>query len=191
MARFYFMEMNTRIQVEHPVTEMITGLDLVKMQIEVARGDELDLPRDLRPRGHAIECRINAEHPETFVPCPGTIETFHAPGGPGIRLDTHAYEDYRFPPNYDSLIAKLLAWGQTREEAIARMRRALGGCPYAPGATGNLATEDLVYFLWKMNIESRVSLDGVARASGRMSEALGLPLASRARVAWVAGQGGT
>ncbi len=124
-GEFYFMEMNTRIQVEHPVTEMITGLDLVKMQIEVARGDRLDLPADLRPRGHAIECRINAENPVSFLPSAGTIETFHAPGGPGIRLDTHAYEDYRFPPNYDSLVAKLLAWGRTRHEAIARMRRAL------------------------------------------------------------------
>ena len=124
-GNFYFMEMNTRIQVEHPVTEMITGLDLVKMQLEVAAGGRLDVPEDLTARGHAIECRINAEHPESFMPSPGLIETFHPPGGPGVRLDTHAYEDYFFPPYYDSLIAKLLAWGRTREEAVARMSRAL------------------------------------------------------------------
>jgi acetyl-CoA carboxylase biotin carboxylase subunit len=124
-GNFYFMEMNTRIQVEHPVTEMITGLDLVKMQLEVAAGGKLDVATNLKARGHAIECRINAEHPETFMPCPGKIQTFHPPGGPGVRIDTHAYEHYFFPPYYDSLIAKLLAWGRTREEAVARMSRAL------------------------------------------------------------------
>ncbi len=124
-GEFYFMEMNTRIQVEHPVTEMITGIDLVKEQIRIACGERLDLPNEVKPRGHAIECRINAEDPRTFVPSPGKITTFHPPGGPGIRLDTHAYEDYFFPPHYDSLVAKLIAWGRDREEARARMARAL------------------------------------------------------------------
>jgi acetyl-CoA carboxylase biotin carboxylase subunit len=122
---FYFMEMNTRIQVEHPVTEMVTGLDLVKMQIETANGEPLRVESGLEVKGHAIECRINAEHPVTFVPSPGTIETFHPPGGPGIRVDTHVYEDYVVPPHYDSLVAKLVAHGRDRKEAIARMQRAL------------------------------------------------------------------
>jgi acetyl-CoA carboxylase biotin carboxylase subunit len=122
---FYFMEMNTRIQVEHPVTEVVTGTDLVKLQIQVAAGERLMLPDALVARGHAIECRINAENAETFNPSPGRIETFHAPGGPGIRVDTHVYEDYFIPPYYDSLIAKLISYGRDREEAVARMERAL------------------------------------------------------------------
>jgi acetyl-CoA carboxylase biotin carboxylase subunit len=122
---FYFMEMNTRIQVEHPVTEMVTGVDLVKLQIEVAAGERLTLSNGLKPRGHAIECRINAEHPETFVPSPGKLKTFHPPGGPGTRVDTHAYEDYVIPPHYDSLVAKLIVHDRSRTEAIARMSRAL------------------------------------------------------------------
>ncbi|HLX08308.1 MAG TPA: acetyl-CoA carboxylase biotin carboxylase subunit [Thermoanaerobaculia bacterium] len=122
---FYFMEMNTRIQVEHPVTEMVTGIDLVKLQIQVAAGQPLNLASGLAPRGHAIECRINAEHPETFVPSPGKLRTFHPPGGPGTRVDTHAYEDYVVPPYYDSLVAKLIVHDRTRAEAIARMSRAL------------------------------------------------------------------
>src|SRR6202521_2433794 len=122
---FYFMEMNTRIQVEHPVTEMVTGIDLVKLQIQVAAGQPLVLPSGLHPRGHAIECRINAEHPDTFVPSPGKLKTFHPPGGPGTRVDTHAYEDYVIPPYYDSLVAKLIVHDRTRAEALARMSRAL------------------------------------------------------------------
>jgi acetyl-CoA carboxylase biotin carboxylase subunit len=122
---FYFMEMNTRIQVEHPVTEVVTGTDLVKLQIQVAAGERLTLPDALVARGHAIECRINAENAETFNPSPGRVETFHPPGGPGIRVDTHVYEDYFIPPHYDSLIAKLISYGRDREEAVARMERAL------------------------------------------------------------------
>jgi acetyl-CoA carboxylase, biotin carboxylase subunit len=122
---FYFMEMNTRIQVEHPVTEMVTGIDLVKLQIQVAAGGRLDIADALKPRGHAIECRINAENPDTFTPSPGKLKTFHPPGGPGTRVDTHAYEDYVIPPYYDSLVAKLIVHDRTRAEAIARMSRAL------------------------------------------------------------------
>ncbi len=122
---FYFMEMNTRIQVEHPVTELVSGIDLVKLQMRIASGDRLDLPNGLLPRGHAIECRVNAENPDTFAPSPGRLKTFHPPGGPGTRVDTHAYEDYTIPPNYDSLVAKLIVHDQSRLEAIARMSRAL------------------------------------------------------------------
>ncbi len=123
--RFYFMEMNTRIQVEHPVTEMVTGIDLVKLQILVAAGEKMGLPSGLKPRGHAIECRINAENPDTFAPSPGPLKTFHLPGGPGTRVDTHGYEDYVIPPHYDSLVAKLIVHDRGRKEAIARMLRAL------------------------------------------------------------------
>ena len=122
---FYFMEMNTRIQVEHPVTEMVMGVDLVKEQIRVAAGEKMSFPSGLHPRGHVIECRINAEDPVTFAPSPGRMTTLHLPGGPGIRVDTHAYQEYFIPPNYDSMVAKLLARGRDREEAIARMLRAL------------------------------------------------------------------
>jgi acetyl-CoA carboxylase, biotin carboxylase subunit len=123
---FYFMEMNTRIQVEHPVTEMITGIDLVQAQLLIAAGEKLGITqKDVRFSGHAIECRINAEHPEKFTPSPGRITTFNVPGGPGIRIDTAAYRDYVVPPFYDSLVAKLIAHAATRPLAIARMRRAL------------------------------------------------------------------
>jgi acetyl-CoA carboxylase biotin carboxylase subunit len=125
-GEFYFIEMNTRIQVEHPVTEMITGVDIVKEQLYIASGKPLRLQqKDILLRGHAIECRLNAEDPETFTPCPGTIELFHPPGGPGIRLDTHIYQGYRVPPYYDSMIGKLIAHGEDRETALARMRNAL------------------------------------------------------------------
>jgi len=123
---FYFIEMNTRIQVEHPVTEMITGIDLIKEQIKVAAGVPMTLRQeDIRIFGHAIECRINAEDPRTFIPSPGTVELFHAPGGPGVRVDSHLYSGYRVPPYYDSLIAKVITFGEDRHTAIMRMRNAL------------------------------------------------------------------
>src|SRR6186713_1796932 len=123
---FYFIEMNTRIQVEHPVTEMITGIDLVKTQLLVASGEKLPfVQKDIEFRGHAIECRINAEDAKTFMPSPGPIKLWHAPGGPGIRVDSHIYSGYNVPPHYDSLIAKIISYGDTRETAIARMRNAL------------------------------------------------------------------
>ena len=125
-GRFYFIEMNTRIQVEHPVTERITGIDLVCEQLRIAAGRKLTIKQeDIVLRGHAIECRINAEDPETFMPNPGLIQHFHPPGGPGVRVDTHIYEGYRVPPNYDSMIGKLIVHGPDRETAIARMRVAL------------------------------------------------------------------
>ncbi len=125
-GRFYFMEMNTRIQVEHPVTEMITLADIARNQIRVAEGEELAYEqKDVIFAGHAIECRINAENPETFVPSPGLITAFNIPGGPGVRVDTAIYPGYFVPPYYDSLIAKLIVHARTRELAIARMRRAL------------------------------------------------------------------
>jgi acetyl-CoA carboxylase biotin carboxylase subunit len=123
---YYFMEMNTRIQVEHPVTEMVTGYDLVKEQIRTAAGLPLSVADPVELRGHCIECRINAEDPErNFAPSPGVVNTYHPPGGPGVRLDTHVYAGYRVPPFYDSLLAKLIVHGSTREEALARMRNAL------------------------------------------------------------------
>jgi acetyl-CoA carboxylase biotin carboxylase subunit len=123
---FFFIEMNTRVQVEHPVTEFVTGIDIVQQQIRVAAGHKLALrQRDIVKRGHAIECRINAEDPFTFVPSPGRITSWHPPGGPGIRVDSHVYANYFVPPYYDSLIGKLIAYGDTREQAIARMRIAL------------------------------------------------------------------
>ncbi|MEO7255168.1 MAG: acetyl-CoA carboxylase biotin carboxylase subunit [Casimicrobium sp.] len=125
-GEFYFIEMNTRVQVEHPVTELITGIDIVQEQIKIAANQKMAFrQKDVIKRGHAIECRINAEDPNSFVPSPGRITSWHAPGGPGIRVDSHAYNGYFVPPNYDSMVGKLLAYGATREQAIARMRIAL------------------------------------------------------------------
>jgi acetyl-CoA carboxylase, biotin carboxylase subunit len=125
-GEFYFIEMNTRVQVEHPVTELITGIDIVQQQIRIAAGEKLLIKqRDVQIKGHAIECRINAEDPFKFTPSPGRITAWHPPGGPGIRVDSHAYTNYVVPPNYDSMIGKVLAYGDTRDQAIARMRIAL------------------------------------------------------------------
>jgi acetyl-CoA carboxylase, biotin carboxylase subunit len=125
-GEFYFIEMNTRVQVEHPVTEMITGVDIVQEQIRIAAGHKLAFrQKDLEPRGHAIECRINAEDPYRFTPSPGKITSYHPPGGPGIRVDSHVYQGYSVPPNYDSMVGKVIAYGATRDQAIARMRIAL------------------------------------------------------------------
>ena len=125
-GQFYFIEMNTRVQVEHPVTEFVAGVDIVKLQLQVASGEPLPFKQDdVQLRGHAIECRINAEDPKTFAPSPGPVKLWHPPGGPGIRVDSHIYSGYAVPPFYDSLIAKIIAYGDTRDVAIARMRNAL------------------------------------------------------------------
>ncbi len=125
-GRFFFIEMNTRVQVEHPVTEMITGFDIVREQILVASGRPLSVKQeDIQFRGHAFEARINAEDPRSFAPSPGTVRRFHAPGGPGVRVDSHLYSGYTVPPNYDSLIGKVITWGEDRERALMRMRTAL------------------------------------------------------------------
>jgi len=126
-GEFFFIEMNTRVQVEHPVTEMITGVDIVREQLMIAAGEPLSYKQsDIQIRGHAIECRINAEDAKTFMPSPGKINQVHFPGGIGIRVDSHIYNGYKVPPNYDSMIGKLIAHGNTRESAIARMRTAIG-----------------------------------------------------------------
>jgi acetyl-CoA carboxylase biotin carboxylase subunit len=125
-GEFYFIEMNTRVQVEHPVTEMITGVDIVREQIRIASGEPLHYTQDdIKINGHAMECRINAEDPNTFMPSPGTITAYHAPGGPGVRVDSHIYNGYRVPPYYDSMIGKLITHGEDRHTAMARMRNAL------------------------------------------------------------------
>jgi acetyl-CoA carboxylase biotin carboxylase subunit len=126
-GELYFIEVNARVQVEHPVTEFVTGIDIVKSQLKIAAGYHLHdiLPNPITLRGHAIECRINAEHPETFTPSPGRITGLNLPGGIGVRVDTAAYTDHVIPPYYDSLVAKLIAYGADRTEAIARMSRAL------------------------------------------------------------------
>lgn len=123
---FYFIEMNTRVQVEHPVTEMVTGIDIIKQQLLIAGGEKLSIKQeDVKIKGHAFECRINAEDPKTFMPCPGPIKHYHAPGGLGIRVDSHLYSGYSVPPNYDSMIAKIISYGDDRESALRRMRQAL------------------------------------------------------------------
>lgn len=125
-GEFYFIEMNTRVQVEHPVTELITGIDIVQEQIRIAYGEKLRYTqKDVKMKGHAMECRINAEDPLKFTPSPGRITTYHAPGGPGVRVDSHVYQGYFVPPNYDSMIGKIITYGDTREQAMARMRIAL------------------------------------------------------------------
>ena len=125
-GEFYFIEMNTRVQVEHPVTELVTGIDIVQMQIRIAAGEKLPFTqRNITMRGHSIECRINAEDPVKFIPSPGRITMWHPPGGPGVRVDSHAYTNYFVPPNYDSMIGKIIVHGDTREQALARMRIAL------------------------------------------------------------------
>ena len=136
---FYFMEMNTRIQVEHPVTEMVTGVDLVKEQIRIAAGEKLKLRQeDIMLRGHAIECRINAENPEkNFMPCPGTVKDLHFPGGNGVRIESALYNGYTIPSFYDSMVAKVIVHGEDREDAIRKMRSALGEV-VVDGITTNL-----------------------------------------------------
>jgi len=152
-GEFYFIEMNTRVQVEHPVTEMVTGTDIVKEQILVASGEKLSIKQeDISYDGHAIECRINAEDPETFIPSPGTITMLHTPGGPGVRFDSHIYSSYKVPHNYDSMIAKLICHGQTREVAIVRMINALEET-IIDGITTNIA-------LHKKILKCQTFLDG-------------------------------
>ena len=125
-GRFYFIEMNTRVQVEHPVSEMVTGIDIVKEMLSIASGNKLSIKQeDVVIRGHALECRINAEDPKTFMPSPGKVKHFHAPGGNGVRVDSHLYSGYAVPPNYDSLVGKIITYGKDRDEAMARMRNAL------------------------------------------------------------------
>ena len=181
--RFYFMEMNTRIQVEHPVTEMVTLTDIVRNQIRVAEGDPLGFTQDeVIMVGHAIECRINAESPDTFTPSPGTITTFNLPGGPGVRVDTYVYPGYHVPPFYDSMIAKVIVHARTRELAIARMRRALDAMVVegikttiplhlkimdnADFQAGNFSTRFMEDFLNKSKIRESVPLAAPAALTG-------------------------
>ena len=141
---FYFIEMNTRIQVEHPVTEAITGVDLIKQQLLIASGEKLKIKqKDIRITGHAIECRINAEDAKTFMPSPGTIEIFHAPGGPGVRVDSHVYDGYKVPPNYDSMIGKIIVRGEDRNTTIKRMRLALAETVVS-GIKTNIALQQMI-----------------------------------------------
>lgn len=143
-GEFFFMEMNTRLQVEHPITEMITGVDLVREQIRIAAGEKLSFKQeDIQFRGHAFECRINAEDAETFIPSPGRIKKFHPPGGLGVRVDSAMYEGYTVPPTYDSLVAKLIIHGDTREEALMRVKRALNEC-VVEGINTNLALHEWI-----------------------------------------------
>jgi acetyl-CoA carboxylase biotin carboxylase subunit len=142
---FYFIEMNTRVQVEHPVTELITGIDIVQQQIRIAANEKLGIrQRDVELRGHAIECRINAENPFTFTPSPGKITSYHPPGGPGIRVDSHVYQGYTVPPYYDSMVGKVIAYGATRDQAIRRMRIALSEMVVQGIDTNILLHQDLL-----------------------------------------------
>ena len=144
-GEFYFIEMNTRIQVEHPVTEMVTGRDLVAEQIRIAGGEALSFGQaDIEFRGHAIECRINAEDPQRFIPSPGQISLYHPPGGPGVRVDSHVYTGYQVPPHYDSMIGKIISWGADRDTAIARMRTALSELVVEGISTNTALHEDLL-----------------------------------------------
>ena len=144
-GNFYFIEMNTRIQVEHPVTEMITGFDLIKEQIRVCAGHKLSVTQaDIKLNGHAFECRINAEDPKTFMPCPGKVEKFHAPGGLGVRVDSHLYGGYSVPPYYDSMVAKIITHGETRDIALRRMRVALDELVVGGIKTNTNLQKDLV-----------------------------------------------
>jgi acetyl-CoA carboxylase biotin carboxylase subunit len=144
-GKFYFIEMNTRIQVEHPVTEMISGFDLVKQQLLIASGEKLGCDQsDVTFSGHAIECRINAEDPYTFLPSPGVINSYHAAGGLGVRVDSHVYTGYRVPPNYDSLLGKLICYGASREEAIKKMENALTECVFEGIKTNIALHQDLL-----------------------------------------------
>jgi acetyl-CoA carboxylase biotin carboxylase subunit len=144
-GEFYFIEMNTRVQVEHPVTELITGIDIVQQQIRIAANEKLGIrQRDVELRGHAIECRINAENPFTFVPSPGKITSYHPPGGPGIRVDSHVYQGYTVPPYYDSMVGKVIAYGATRDQAIRRMRIALSEMVVQGIDTNILLHQDLL-----------------------------------------------
>jgi acetyl-CoA carboxylase biotin carboxylase subunit len=143
-GEFYFIEMNTRIQVEHPVTEAITGVDLIKQQLLIASGEPMQITqKDIRITGHAIECRLNAEDAKTFMPSPGLIEIFHAPGGPGVRVDSHVYDGYRVPPNYDSMIGKIIVRGEDRETTIKRMRLALAETVVS-GIKTNIALQQMI-----------------------------------------------
>ena len=143
-GEFYFIEMNTRIQVEHPVTEAITGVDLIRQQLLIASGEKLKIKqKDIRITGHAIECRINAEDAKTFMPSPGTIDIFHAPGGPGVRVDSHVYDGYKVPPNYDSMIGKIIVRGEDRNTTIKRMRLALAETVVS-GIKTNIALQQMI-----------------------------------------------
>ena len=143
-GEFYFIEMNTRIQVEHPVTEAITGVDLIKQQLLIAAGEKLQIKQsDIKIMGHAIECRINAEDSKTFMPSPGTIDIFHAPGGPGVRVDSHVYDGYKVPPNYDSMIGKIIVRGEDRITSIKRMRLALAETVVS-GIKTNIALQQMI-----------------------------------------------
>ncbi len=164
--RFYFIEMNTRVQVEHPVTEMVTGVDIVKEQLRIAGGEGLALQQaDVQFQGHAIEVRVNAEDPVRFTPCPGKISYFHAPGGNGVRVDSHIYSGYTVPPYYDSLIGKLITWGESRDIAFARMKNALDEI-VVEGIKTNIALHRDKIFKDKAFIEGGVDIHHLEKKLG-------------------------